>query len=129
MAGVLLFSLGGVAVGCYEWCNVVYATHEEIPSPLGIHKAVVYESDCGATTGFATKVAILSHAETLETSSGFEVFSAPIAYTPGQVNVSWAGGDELLIEHPEVPRPRRIEVEFETIEGLLISITSSHSSK
>jgi len=42
----------------------------EIPSPEGKLKVVVFQRDCGATTGFSTQVSILSGNQLLENEGG-----------------------------------------------------------
>ena len=41
-----------------------------ISSPNGDYKAVIFEYDCGATTGFSTQVSILDYDEALGNKSG-----------------------------------------------------------
>ena len=43
---------------------------QEVYSPSHQYKAVVFQRDCGATTGFSTQVSVLSATNVLENESG-----------------------------------------------------------
>ncbi len=65
-AGVLFLS------GCSDACsNSVVARAN---SPDGLHSAVMFQRDCGATTGFSTQVSVLEHGK--EASGGGNAFRA-----------------------------------------------------
>ena len=64
---VLLFCLAALA-GCGSMCgNEISQT---VSSPSGNLKAVVFNRNCGATTGFNTQVSILSATDTLKNDDG-----------------------------------------------------------
>ncbi|NOR57306.1 MAG: hypothetical protein GQ474_02160 [Sulfurimonas sp.] len=44
--------------------------HSELLSPNKSIKAVIFQRDCGATTGFSTHISILDSKQTLENDSG-----------------------------------------------------------
>lgn len=68
LAVFLLLSLGGCSVLLSGMCgnNII----QEIPSPDGRFKAVIFERNCGATTGFSTQVSILPSQHILGGESG-----------------------------------------------------------
>jgi hypothetical protein len=84
---------------------------QEIPSPDNKLKAVVFQRDCGATTGFSTQVTILKTEEKLPNTGG-DVFSADtdhgkVASDPGRsfkIEVYWNGSHQLQIRFPEKAR-------------------------
>lgn len=98
--GVLLFSSG-----C---ANEVLS---QADSPDARMKAVVFQRDCGATTGFSTQVSIIPNASELPNEGG----NAFIADTnhgaapdgPGggsEVSVRWLSATELAITHHRAAR-------------------------
>ncbi|MFY9554348.1 MAG: hypothetical protein WAV47_06460 [Blastocatellia bacterium] len=78
----------------------------EIESPDKKHRVVVFQRDCGATTGFSTQVSILPGTTRLPEEGG-NVFAcdtdhgkAPTGPGGGPpVEIEWKGNDSLLITH------------------------------
>ena len=85
-----------------QCANTVIA---RIPSPDARYDAIVFERDCGATTGFSTQVSILLSRDSLPSDSGGNVFvadtddgKAPAGPGGGpSVNVRWTSPDSLEI--------------------------------
>ena len=65
---VSLFALLLGLVGCSADC--VNEVREELVSPDGKRKIVVFSRNCGATTGFSTQASVLERAETLPNEGG-----------------------------------------------------------
>ena len=66
LAGLVLLS------GCSEMCsNTVVA---RVEAPDGVHRAVLFQRDCGATTGFSTQISVLRAG--VEPSDGGNAFIA-----------------------------------------------------
>lgn len=84
-----------IPIGCdwqlMECGNEILA---EIPSPSGAHRAVIFQRDCGATTGFTTQVSVLFEKERLSNAAG-NVFSADTDH--GAAPAGPGGGPELLV--------------------------------
>ena len=59
-------------------------------------KAVVFERDCGATTGFSTRVSLLRCAEKLPNKGG----NVLIADGDLKIRVQWQSNNEMLIVFP-----------------------------
>jgi hypothetical protein len=84
---------------------------KERPSPDGKMKAIVFQRDCGATTGFSTQVSVISKDEKLSGEGG-NVFAADTNHgeaPSGQgggpaVEVSWLNENQLLIKHDKRAR-------------------------
>ncbi|HEY3040583.1 MAG TPA: hypothetical protein VGJ66_17730 [Pyrinomonadaceae bacterium] len=102
---ILTVAVGGVAclnlaAGCGN--DLV----KEVRSPGGKMKAVVFQRDCGATTGFSTQVSLLSSNESLPNESG-NVFvattdhgNAPAGAWGGPiVEASWTDDSHLLLRY------------------------------
>lgn len=70
------------------------------------HKAVVFQRDCGATTGFSTQVSVIGAQDALTNESG-NVFTAdsnhgavPLSAAGGPVvQVRWVSRNALVITH------------------------------
>ena len=79
---------------------------KEVRSPSGKMKAVVFQRDCGATTGFSTQVSLLSSNKSLPNESG-NIFvattdhgNAPAGAWGGPlVEVSWADDTHLFLRY------------------------------
>ena len=78
----------------------------EVPSPDATLRAVVYERNCGATTGFATHVSLLAPGDSAGAESGNVLIAdtdhgrAPAGPGGGPaVSVRWLAPRELEIEH------------------------------
>lgn len=90
------------AASCDSPCE--NATISEAVSPDGSLKAVVFERDCGATTGFSTQVSLLKASDSLPDSSG-NLFDADddhgkAASGPGggpKVQLQWESNTRLRI--------------------------------
>ena len=75
-------------------------------SPDGTLEAVVFQRDCGATTGFSTQVSIVTTQSTLPNSGGntwiadCDHGAAPSAPWGGPpIRIKWTGSRELMIEY------------------------------
>lgn len=120
----VLFATGLViSCGSLDPCgNDVLA---RVPSPNGSHQAVVFERDCGATTGFSTQVSIVESDETFlqqpstwrATEQGNVLIidddhgAAPQGPGGGpKVDVAWSGEAQLVLTyHPRARVSRAVE--------------------
>lgn len=94
----------------------------EVPSPSGSHKAVVFQRDCGATTGFSTQVSILPQRKRLPNDSGNLFIAdtdrgrAPSGPGGGPaVQVQWVNDQHLLLVHHPAARVFRAEQKRGTV--------------
>ena len=78
----------------------------ELPSPDRNLKAITFQRDCGATTGFSTQLSVLKSSETLPNEPGNIVAAdnddgkAPSGVGGGpELRVSWVGTRNLRISH------------------------------
>ncbi len=72
---------------------------QEVVSPDGTYKAVVFQRDCGATTGFSTQVSILKASSQL-TNRGGNVFAMDGHPDWTQVEVRWDGNRSVDLRYP-----------------------------
>ncbi len=88
----------------------------EVPSLDGRYKAVVFQRDCGATTGFSTQVSLLPQRKKLPNDGG-NLFVADTDHGrapsgPGggpAVQVQWVNDQHLLLIHHPAARVFRAE--------------------
>lgn len=71
-------------------------------SPDGKTKAVAFERDCGATTGFSTQVSVLPSATKLPNEAG-NIFVADGNF---KIRLEWEANDKLLVRYPVGARVR-----------------------
>jgi len=121
VAGIALtdFSLSG-------WCrNRVTA---ELAAPGGARRAVVFERDCGATTGVSTQIALLRRDQPLA-RGGANLFIAGsyadarrgrTGGAPG-VSVQWLDETHLEVLHPQRIRILRAR---QTLRGVAVRYVS-----
>lgn len=125
----LLF-VGGVAAFWYfvpDLCgNEVIA---EYPSPGKKHRVVVFQRDCGATTGFSTQASILGMGEALDNAGG-NVFAsdtnrgaAPSGPGGGpSLSVTWKAENSVAFSYHQKIRIFRKEQE---IDGIQVTYSES----
>ena len=72
--------------------------HNEYFSPDGSLKVIVFERDCGATTGFSTQISVTKSDDLLPNESGnvFIIAGHPLTAAP---EVSWKNNSTLVILH------------------------------
>lgn len=95
----------------------------EYPSPNKKLKAVAFQRDCGATTGFSTQVSILSNVSVLENEKG-NIFiadtnhgAAPSGEGGGpEVKINWLSDAHLHIEYHQLARNFRAESVFKGVK-------------
>lgn len=113
VAGALaaIVALAAAAVWYAASSSCANSALAEYPAPGGRFKAVVFERDCGATTGYSTQVSLLTIGGSLPNESG-NVFVADHA---GGVRVSWRSERALRIEHHANARIFKSEPEYENV--------------
>ena len=77
---------------------------EEVPSPDNSMRAVIFERDCGATTGFSTQVSVLPHGAKLPNEAGNVLIAGERGTVPGkgggpEVHAEWTAPDKLMIRY------------------------------
>lgn len=105
LVGAIAISLAAIAALNFRFggicANEILAT---VPSPDGTLKAVVFQRDCGATTGFSTQVSALRARQTLPNDGGIlfvadcDHGAAPTGPGGGpEVRVSWSSRRGLTV--------------------------------
>ncbi len=126
--GVLTFALTVIAVVGVSNFSLSGECRNEIISesnaPGNAMKYVVFQRDCGATTGFSTQVSLIKVGETLKNEGG-NIFiadtnhdEAPSGAGGGpEVRIKWVSDTQLQIRHHQLVRIFRSE---RAIDGVLI---------
>lgn len=84
---------------CADRCsNTIVA---EVPSPSGEMRAVVFERDCGATTGLSAQVSLLRRGERLSNTGGnaLAVDSGHTPFLPLEVKPEWVSDRVLRLAY------------------------------
>ena len=89
----------------------------ELMSPDKKYKAIIFQRDCGATTGFSTQVSIIKSIEELPNESG------NVLITDGHPNdngykLNWLNNENILISNTQ---NNRIHFKEQTIGAISIS--------
>jgi hypothetical protein len=118
-----MFSAGFIALsGCSGSCANSVISRADAPD--GLHSAVMFQRDCGATTGFSTQISVLEHGD--EPSGGGNTFRADGdhgAATAGDwggpwAEMKWLAPDHLLIRFAA---KSRLFEQDEEVSGVKIS--------
>jgi hypothetical protein len=108
--------------GCSDLCANAEVTR--VPSPDGTRDAVVFQRDCGASTGFTTQISILGKGE--QPGGAGNVFRADDnhgaavdgAWFGPWAEVTWTGPDRMQVRYAD---KSRIYTQESEVSGVTIS--------
>lgn len=101
---IILGILAGLAVGGFYFLDRLFSDlcgneiFQEKATPKGRFKAVLFQRDCGATTGFSTQVSLIPVDAPLPNESG-NVFVTNSHPQDTQINLQWRTPENLLIRN------------------------------
>lgn len=130
MTRLLLVCISLLLAGCGETCRNEVV--QEVVSPDGQNKAVIFQRDCGATSSFTTQVSVLRRNETLSGSGN--VFVADDNHGLVEVGdwggpwvgVRWSGSEHLQVIYA---KGARIYHQVENVGAITVSFrTRDHTS-
>lgn len=107
---------------CSDTCSNSLVSRSDAPD--GLHSAVMFQRDCGATTGFSTQVSVMRQGEqTSGTGNAFRADDDHGAAAAGKwggpwAEIRWLTPDHLLIRY--AAKTRLFEQENE-VSGVRIS--------
>ena len=123
-----LIAIGGLILlgGCSDVCS--NTTIAALDAPDGLHTAIMFQRDCGATTGFSTQVSVLDAGEA--TSDGGNAFRADDNHGGAAVGdwggpwaeIRWLNSDHLLVRYAA---NSRIFEQEEEVAGVRISYAAT----
>jgi hypothetical protein len=103
-----------------------------LPSPDGKRELVVYERNCGATTGFSTQASVLRSSDSLpQDPNSFVVIDSDHGRAPsgpggGPILVGlWTGNDSLLVQFD---RRARVFTQKRKMRGVTIHFAAVESA-
>jgi hypothetical protein len=107
ICGLLFWSAGNLLCGSELF--------QEAYSPNGKYKVIVFQRDCGATTGFSTHISIIKSSTPLRNQHG-NVFQAD-GY-PGWFSkkITWEDDQHVIIEHNGKPIPDVLKNKYGNID-------------
>jgi len=123
MIRTLLVVIVSLALGaCSDTCSNEVVSR--LASPGGEREAVMFQRDCGATSGFSTQVSILEQADQL--SGGGNTFRADDDHGAARIGawggswaeMEWLASDRLLIRYAT---NSRLFEQDESVSGVAIS--------
>ncbi|MDD5125381.1 hypothetical protein [Methylovulum sp.] len=97
VGGTLIILLAAVSISIWQFAKGMCGNEviAEYQSPGKKHRVVVFQRDCGATTGFSTQASILDTDETLSNESG-NVFTSDTNH--GATPSGLGGGPAISVE-------------------------------
>jgi hypothetical protein len=107
LAGVLLGLLvAGSVLALWAFGEAMCGNEvmAEYPSPGNQHRVVVFQRDCGATTGFSTQASLLDADEALGNEGGNLFVSDTKHGAAPAVSVVWMGERALVLRHHAAAR-------------------------
>ncbi len=96
------------------WGQCANTIFETSSSPGGTHQVVVFQRDCGATTGFSTQVSILDAGISLPDGVG-NVYIASGHPKDSQLEITWPTNSKLIIKNAD-PAASKTEAKIGSIE-------------
>lgn len=86
--------------------------YQQFFSENGLYKAVVFQRDCGATTGFSTQVSIIAADDEFCDDCGGNVLAADGHPAENKLKMQWRGDSELLVSLPQGLKVYRSETQW-----------------
>jgi hypothetical protein len=122
MKGILSLTALLACAGCSDACQNTVASRS--PSPDGRLTAILFQRDCGATTGFSTQISILSPDDKVSVAgNAFRADDGHGAARIGHWGGSWAemkwlSPDHLLVRYDA---KSRLFMQDEEVSGVRIT--------
>ena len=98
LAGFLAIALVGLYLLLMSLDLCANEIHQEIYSPERTLKAVVFQRDCGATTGFSTHVSIVAAEEALSHHAAGNLYIANGHPAQSSLVLQWSSETSVIIQ-------------------------------
>ena len=103
LATILIVLLGIVGIGVYVFNNIFSEMcgneiFSEVYSPDSKFRAVIFQRDCGATTGFTTQISLIFAKNDLQNEGG-NIFIVDGHPNDRKIELSWNGPKKLTIKN------------------------------
>jgi hypothetical protein len=108
LIGIVLYAMDNLFLGMCG--NEIFS---QVLAPDGNLKAVLFQRDCGATTGFSTQISLISPENKLENKAG-NIFIIDGHPNDRQIGMTWLGPKKLLIKNSGM-QPHKKEVQYQDV--------------
>ena len=124
LAAIFIVFLGLVGIGVYFLSNLFSGMcaneiFSEVQSPDGKFRAVIFQRDCGATTGFSTQISLILAKDKLENEGG-NIFIVDGHPNDRKIGITWQGPKKLIIKngsglqsHKKESRYQGVSIDYE----------------
>ena len=86
----------------------------ETVAPDGNLKAVIFQRDCGATTGFSTQISLITSVDKLENNGG-NIFIVDGHPNDRKISTVWLSQKMLLIKNTSGLQPHKKEIRYKDV--------------
>ena len=86
----------------FDWLSNIFSDlcgneiYKEVYSPNNKHKAIIFQRDCGATTGFSTQISVIDSSKSLNNDSG-NIYVASGHPNQSNLQIKWSSNDTLVV--------------------------------
>ena len=87
---------------------------QEVLSPAGNYKAVLFQTNCGIASAISTQVSIIPTGEKLK-NNGENIYTIDGHPKERQIKLVWLGPKKLLIKNPSTLQPFKNETQYKDI--------------
>lgn len=110
LIGVVAYTFNGLFSGMCG--NEIF---NEAVAPDKKLKAVLFQRDCGATTGFSTQISLLASGNKLEDDDGGNIFIADGHPRDHAIELTWRSPHKLIIGNTSGLQPKKKKDRFKSV--------------
>ncbi len=119
LAAIFIVFLGLVGIGVYALDNLFSGMcgneiFSEVQSPDNKFRAVIFQRDCGATTGFSTQISLILAEDKLENEGG-NIFIVDGHPNGRKIGITWQGPKKLVINNGSGLQPHKKESRYQGV--------------
>jgi len=111
---VVIVSIGLYAINTLFSGKCVNRIFQEVLSPAGNYKAVLFETNCGVASSVSTQVSLMPTGEKLKNDGG-SIYIIDGHPKERQMKLIWLGPKKLLIKNPSTLQPFKRETQYKDI--------------
>lgn len=108
--GIVAYALNGLFLGMCS--NEIF---NEAMGPDRKLKAIVFQRDCGATTGFSTQISLIPSDYQLKDDEGGNVFIVDGHPQDHEIQLIWRSPNQLLISNASGLHPKKKKEKFKNV--------------
>jgi len=111
---VVIVSIGLYAINTLFSGKCVNRIFQEVLSPAGNYKAVLFETNCGVASSVSTQVSLMITGEKLKNDGG-SIYIIDGHPKERQMKLIWLDPKKLLIQNPSTLQPFKRETQYKDI--------------